>query len=112
MGRFSRYSAGLAKRMVVYGLQALTPEQRAGFMQMLVEDMVSVIPIDGAKIAMYHIFHIEDKLFEYGFIGAKLSGVLLIDLCNAGRIARALGELFYDGGNRIPRHQAWESEIQ
>ena len=56
MGTVSRYSAGLARRLVAFGLHALKPNQRAEYLQMLVDEQVSVVPIDGGKIAMYTPF--------------------------------------------------------
>ena len=56
MGFIGRYSAGFARRITTFGLQSLNPGQRAEFLQMLVEDKVTVIPIDGANISMYTPF--------------------------------------------------------
>jgi len=45
-----------ARRLGRYGLQTLKPPNRAEILEALVEDMVSIVPVDGAKIALYTPF--------------------------------------------------------
>jgi FkbM family methyltransferase len=45
-----------ARRVGRYGLQTLKPPYRAEILEALVEDMISMIPVDGARIALYTPF--------------------------------------------------------
>jgi FkbM family methyltransferase len=45
-----------ARRVGRYGLQTLKPPNRAETLEALVEDMVTIVPVDGARIALYTPF--------------------------------------------------------
>jgi hypothetical protein len=66
----------------------------------------------GTKIALGYIFHVEDKLFVQGFVGAKQFCILFVYPLDPSLTAHTLGNSLRDDGHGIAWHQAGQDKIQ